>query len=103
MAVEKECCERAPAQINLYLAEALHPGVFESKQQYAAPGEKATWFQRQGVALAGLSAIRCRKDWKEVIVRSSRTARQHFAELANPKVSCVLVTSAHCRRLPQEL
>jgi hypothetical protein len=75
------------------LAEAIPSTSLDSHQHLAPWKERLSssrWLRRRSTAVTAFSVIRCREDWKDILVKTSSAARQQLADLAHPKVSEVI-------------
>ena len=78
------------------LAEAIPSTSLDSHQPLPPWKERlhpSRWLRRRSTAVTAFSVIRCRKDWKELLVNTSCAARQQLANLAHPKAGGLLVVS----------
>ncbi|KAK9917956.1 hypothetical protein WJX75_000043 [Coccomyxa subellipsoidea] len=70
------------------LAEAIPSTSLDSHQHLAPWKERLSpsrWLRRRSTAVTAFSVIRCREDWKDILVKTSSAARQQLADLAHPK------------------
>lgn len=86
-------CDRSESRLAFDIAEVLPSTSLESQKQFSSFKERILpyrWLRKRSTAVTAFNVIRCREDWKNLLVKSSSAARQHLANLTHPKVTCFL-------------